>query len=176
MTPPRTSKDTVLPGHRPGGLEAEHLLPAGHRGHHRPGRPDHLDGLRRRAAQDPGQPGARLLPAGQAGHPPRPALRALPERPRRAERHHQRRPGRGQPARRRHVHLRQRAGRRRRRSAPSPATSARRCSSTAGLDRVVCSTADGGVMVFRVEDWIRDWQEARHPRRRAPVREGQVGP
>jgi len=29
----------------------------------------------------------------------------------------------------------------------------------AGLDRVVCSTADGGAMIFRVEDWIRDWQE-----------------
>jgi len=28
-----------------------------------------------------------------------------------------------------------------------------------GLDRIVCSTADGGAMVFRVEDWIRDWQE-----------------
>ena len=117
----------LLSGHRQGGLAAEHLLPAGHRGHHRPRRPDHLDGLRRRAAQDPGQPGARLLPAGPAGHPPRPALRALPERPRRAERHHQRRPGRGQPARGGHVHLRQRAGRRARRSAPSPATSARRC-------------------------------------------------
>jgi len=28
-----------------------------------------------------------------------------------------------------------------------------------GLDRIVCSTADGGAMVFRVEAWIRDWQE-----------------
>ena len=28
-----------------------------------------------------------------------------------------------------------------------------------GLDRIVCSTADGGAMVFRVEGWIRDWQE-----------------
>ena len=28
-----------------------------------------------------------------------------------------------------------------------------------GLDRVVCSTADGGTMVFRAEEWIRDWQE-----------------
>jgi dCMP deaminase len=28
-----------------------------------------------------------------------------------------------------------------------------------GLNRVVCSTADGGTMVFRNEDWIRDWQE-----------------
>ena len=27
------------------------------------------------------------------------------------------------------------------------------------LDRVVCSTAEGGTMVFRVEEWIRDWQE-----------------
>jgi dCMP deaminase len=28
-----------------------------------------------------------------------------------------------------------------------------------GLDRIVCSTADGGAMVFRVEDWVRDWRE-----------------
>lgn len=28
-----------------------------------------------------------------------------------------------------------------------------------GLGRVVCSTADGGIQVFRAEDWIRDWQE-----------------
>ncbi|HSA95951.1 MAG TPA: dCMP deaminase family protein [Acidobacteriota bacterium] len=28
-----------------------------------------------------------------------------------------------------------------------------------GLDRIICSTAEGGAMVFRVEDWIRDWQE-----------------
>ncbi len=28
-----------------------------------------------------------------------------------------------------------------------------------GLDRVVCSAAGGGAIVFRVEDWIRDWQE-----------------
>ena len=28
-----------------------------------------------------------------------------------------------------------------------------------GLDRIVCSTADGGTMVFRAEEWIRDWQE-----------------
>jgi dCMP deaminase len=28
-----------------------------------------------------------------------------------------------------------------------------------GLDRIVCSTAEGGAMSFRVEDWIRDWQE-----------------
>lgn len=28
-----------------------------------------------------------------------------------------------------------------------------------GLKRVVCSTADGGLMIFQVEDWIRDWQE-----------------
>ena len=27
-----------------------------------------------------------------------------------------------------------------------------------GLDRIVCSTAEGGAQVFRVEDWIRDWQ------------------
>jgi dCMP deaminase len=28
-----------------------------------------------------------------------------------------------------------------------------------GLDRIVCSTADGGTKVFRIEEWIRDWQE-----------------
>jgi dCMP deaminase len=28
-----------------------------------------------------------------------------------------------------------------------------------GLNRVVCSAADGGALIFRVEDWIRDWQE-----------------
>jgi dCMP deaminase len=28
-----------------------------------------------------------------------------------------------------------------------------------GLGRVVCSTEDGGTRVFRIDDWIRDWQE-----------------
>jgi dCMP deaminase len=28
-----------------------------------------------------------------------------------------------------------------------------------GLDRIVCSTEDGGAKTFRVEEWIRDWQE-----------------
>lgn len=28
----------------------------------------------------------------------------------------------------------------------------------AGLDRVVCSTAQGGMKVFRTADWIKDWQ------------------
>ena len=28
-----------------------------------------------------------------------------------------------------------------------------------GLGRVVCSTRDGRTRVFRIEDWIRDWQE-----------------
>jgi dCMP deaminase len=28
-----------------------------------------------------------------------------------------------------------------------------------GLKRVVCSMADGGITIFHVEDWIRDWQE-----------------
>jgi len=28
-----------------------------------------------------------------------------------------------------------------------------------GLKRVICSAAEGGVMIFQVEDWIRDWQE-----------------
>jgi len=27
------------------------------------------------------------------------------------------------------------------------------------LGRVVCSTADGGTRIFRIDDWIRDWQE-----------------
>ncbi|MCR4396254.1 MAG: dCMP deaminase family protein [Candidatus Saccharicenans sp.] len=29
----------------------------------------------------------------------------------------------------------------------------------AGLNRVVCSTSAGGLQVFLVEDWIRDWQK-----------------
>lgn len=29
----------------------------------------------------------------------------------------------------------------------------------AGLNRVVCSTADGGRSSFLVDDWIRDWRE-----------------
>jgi dCMP deaminase len=29
----------------------------------------------------------------------------------------------------------------------------------AGLNRVVCSSADGGLEVFMVEDWIKDWQK-----------------
>ena len=28
-----------------------------------------------------------------------------------------------------------------------------------GLRRVVCSAAEGGTLIFQVEDWIRDWQE-----------------
>ncbi len=28
-----------------------------------------------------------------------------------------------------------------------------------GLTRIVCSTAEGGLQIFHVEDWIRDWQE-----------------
>ena len=28
-----------------------------------------------------------------------------------------------------------------------------------GLNRVVCSTEDGGTRVFRIDDWIKDWQE-----------------
>lgn len=28
-----------------------------------------------------------------------------------------------------------------------------------GLNRIVCSTEDGRTRVFRVDDWIRDWQE-----------------
>lgn len=29
----------------------------------------------------------------------------------------------------------------------------------AGLNRVVCSTSGGGLHIFSVEDWIKDWQE-----------------
>lgn len=29
----------------------------------------------------------------------------------------------------------------------------------AGLNRVVCSTSDGGYKIFNVHDWISDWQE-----------------
>lgn len=29
----------------------------------------------------------------------------------------------------------------------------------AGLGRVVTSTADGGKKIFRIKDWIKDWQE-----------------
>ena len=29
----------------------------------------------------------------------------------------------------------------------------------AGLNRVICSTKDGGYKIFRVEDWVKDWQE-----------------
>ena len=29
----------------------------------------------------------------------------------------------------------------------------------AGLDRVICSTKDGNYRIFKVQDWIRDWQE-----------------
>jgi dCMP deaminase len=30
----------------------------------------------------------------------------------------------------------------------------------AGLDRVICSTADGKMKIFRVKDWMKDWQES----------------
>ncbi len=29
----------------------------------------------------------------------------------------------------------------------------------AGLECVICSTADGKMKVFRVEDWVKDWQK-----------------
>jgi len=29
----------------------------------------------------------------------------------------------------------------------------------AGLNRVICSTADGKMKIFRISDWIKDWQE-----------------
>jgi len=29
----------------------------------------------------------------------------------------------------------------------------------AGLVRVICSTEDGGMKIFRVDDWIKDWQK-----------------
>lgn len=28
-----------------------------------------------------------------------------------------------------------------------------------GIRRVICSTKDGGMTIFQIEDWIRDWQE-----------------
>ena len=29
----------------------------------------------------------------------------------------------------------------------------------AGLNRIICSTADGNMKAFRVNDWIKDWKE-----------------
>ena len=29
----------------------------------------------------------------------------------------------------------------------------------AGLDRIICSTKDGKYRIFKIKDWIRDWQE-----------------
>jgi dCMP deaminase len=29
----------------------------------------------------------------------------------------------------------------------------------AGLNRVICSTADGKMKIFRITDWIKDWQD-----------------
>jgi dCMP deaminase len=29
----------------------------------------------------------------------------------------------------------------------------------AGLDRVICSTADGKMKIFRVKDWVKNWRE-----------------
>ncbi|MFC2158043.1 cytidine/deoxycytidylate deaminase family protein [Acidobacteriota bacterium] len=29
----------------------------------------------------------------------------------------------------------------------------------AGLDRVICSSEDGGKKIFKIDDWIKDWQE-----------------
>lgn len=29
----------------------------------------------------------------------------------------------------------------------------------AGLNRVICSTKDGGNRILKVEDWVKDWQE-----------------
>jgi len=29
----------------------------------------------------------------------------------------------------------------------------------AGIDRVICSTADGKMKILRIADWIKDWQE-----------------
>lgn len=28
-----------------------------------------------------------------------------------------------------------------------------------GLDRVICSTKEGGMKIFKVEDWVKEWQE-----------------
>jgi len=29
----------------------------------------------------------------------------------------------------------------------------------AGLDEVICSTKEGGMKIFKVEDWVKEWQE-----------------
>ena len=29
----------------------------------------------------------------------------------------------------------------------------------AGLDKVICSTKEGGMKIFKVEDWVKEWQE-----------------
>lgn len=29
----------------------------------------------------------------------------------------------------------------------------------AGLDKVICSTKEGGMKIFKVEDWLKEWQE-----------------
>ncbi len=29
----------------------------------------------------------------------------------------------------------------------------------AGLNKVICSTKDGGIKIFKVEDWVKEWQE-----------------
>jgi len=29
----------------------------------------------------------------------------------------------------------------------------------AGINKVICSTQDGGMKIFKIEDWVRDWQE-----------------
>ena len=111
--------------------------------HHRPRRPDHLDRLRRRAAQDPGQPRARLLPAGQAGHPPRPALRALPVASTPSRTPSSTPPG---PASACSAATCTSSAARRGAAAPINAFPCFICKKmiiNAGLDRVVCSTADG---------------------------------
>jgi dCMP deaminase len=30
----------------------------------------------------------------------------------------------------------------------------------AGISRVICSTADGKLRIFRVKDWVKDWQQS----------------
>jgi len=29
----------------------------------------------------------------------------------------------------------------------------------AGLNRVICSTKNGGMKTFNIQDWVKDWQE-----------------
>ena len=171
MTRARVSKDDYYLGIAGEVAKRSTCFRRVHRGHHRPRRPDRLDGVRRRPAQDQGQPDPRLLPPGPARHPPRPALRALPERPRRAERHHQRRPGGRQPSRRRHVHLRHRSRRRTSAIDAFPCFICKKMIINCGLRRVVCSTESGRRERLHHRGLDQGLAGIGHHRRHASVRE-----